>query len=75
MFVSGKPFQPGLMFLSKTGAYPSEAPLKCSTLALPASITPESPAKLIGPIRKLQRKQSVVNTAPGVKISQFLFSY
>ncbi len=26
MFVPGKPFQPNLMFVGKTGAYPSEAP-------------------------------------------------
>ncbi len=25
------PFQPGLVFAGKTGAYPSEAPFRCST--------------------------------------------
>jgi len=28
----GKPLQPSLMFVGKAGAYPSEAPFKCSTL-------------------------------------------
>jgi len=32
MFVPGKPFQPSLMFASKAGAYPNEAPFRCSTL-------------------------------------------
>jgi hypothetical protein len=32
VFVSGKPFQPSLMFQGKAGAYPSEAPFRCSTL-------------------------------------------
>jgi hypothetical protein len=32
MFVPGKLFQPSLMFVGKTGAYPSEAPFRCSTL-------------------------------------------
>jgi hypothetical protein len=27
VFVSGKPFQPSLMFVGKVGAYPSEAPI------------------------------------------------
>jgi hypothetical protein len=30
--VSGKPFQPSLMLVSKVGTYPSEAPFRCSTL-------------------------------------------
>ncbi len=30
--VLGKLFQPCLMFVSKAGAYPREAPFKCSTL-------------------------------------------
>ncbi len=32
MFVPGKPLQPSLMFEGKAGAYPSEAPFRCSTL-------------------------------------------
>ncbi len=32
VFVSGKPFQPSLMFVVKARAYPREAPFKCSTL-------------------------------------------
>ncbi len=32
VFASGKPFQPSLMFASKTGAYPSDAPFKYFTL-------------------------------------------
>jgi hypothetical protein len=32
MVVTGKPFQPILMFESEAGAYPSEAPLSSSTL-------------------------------------------
>jgi hypothetical protein len=32
VFVLGKFFQPSLMFAGKTGAYPSEAPFRCSTL-------------------------------------------
>ena len=32
MFVPGKPFQPSLIFAGKAGAYPSEAPCRCSTL-------------------------------------------
>ncbi len=31
MFVTGKPFQPGLIFLSKVVAYTSEAPFRCYT--------------------------------------------
>jgi hypothetical protein len=31
-FVPGKPFQPSLMFVGKTEAYPSVAPVRCSTL-------------------------------------------
>jgi hypothetical protein len=32
LFVPGKPFQPSLMFAGKAGAYPNEAPFRCSTL-------------------------------------------
>jgi len=32
VFVPGKPFQPSIMFAGKTGAYPSEAHFRCSTL-------------------------------------------
>jgi len=32
MFVPGKPFQPSLMIAGKAGAYPGEAPFRCSTL-------------------------------------------
>ncbi len=32
VFVPGKPLQPSLMFLGEAGAYPSEAPFRCSTL-------------------------------------------
>ena len=28
----GKPFQPSIMFVSKAGAYPTEAPFRCSNL-------------------------------------------
>jgi hypothetical protein len=35
VFVPGKPFQPRLMFVSKAGTYPSEAPFRCSTLLVP----------------------------------------
>jgi hypothetical protein len=31
-FVPWKPLQPILMFVSKAGAYPSEAPFRCFTL-------------------------------------------
>ncbi len=34
MFVSGKPFQPSLMFADKAGAYPSEETFRCSILRL-----------------------------------------
>jgi hypothetical protein len=33
-----KPFQPSLMFASKAGEYPSEAPVEDRLLALPADI-------------------------------------
>ncbi len=42
MFVSGKSFQPSLMFAGKARAYLSEASFMCFTLwllALPANIT------------------------------------
>ncbi len=32
VFIPGKLFQPSLMFAGKAGAYPSEAPFRCSTL-------------------------------------------
>jgi hypothetical protein len=32
VFAPGKPFQPSLIFAAKARAYPSEAPLRCSTL-------------------------------------------
>jgi hypothetical protein len=32
VFVLGKPFEVGLMFMGKAGAYPSKAPFRCSTL-------------------------------------------
>jgi len=32
VFVPGKPFKPSLIFAGKAGAYPSEAPFRCSTL-------------------------------------------
>jgi len=32
MFVPEKPFPPSKMFMGKAGAYPSEAPFKCSNL-------------------------------------------
>jgi hypothetical protein len=32
VFVHGKPFQPSLMLVVKTGAYLSKAPFRCSTL-------------------------------------------
>ncbi len=34
VFDPGKPFQPGLMFVSIAKAYPSEAPFRCSTPGL-----------------------------------------
>ncbi len=34
MLVPDKPFQPSLMFAGKAGAYPSEAPFRCSTLVV-----------------------------------------
>ncbi len=44
MFFLGKAFQPSLMVAGEAKAYPSEAPLRCSTLgwfaALPANISP-----------------------------------
>jgi hypothetical protein len=39
VFVPGRPFQPSLMFENKTGAYPIEAPFKCSTLRLTPGLT------------------------------------
>ncbi len=32
MFVPGKPFQPSVMFVGKTGTYPFEEPFRYSTL-------------------------------------------
>jgi hypothetical protein len=43
VFVPGKPFQPSLMFAGKAGAYPSETPFRCSTLASPANIRLDLP--------------------------------
>jgi hypothetical protein len=34
VFVPGKPFQPRLVFVGKTGAFPSEALFRCYTLGL-----------------------------------------
>ncbi len=34
VFVSGRPFQPSLMFASKAGDNQIEAPFRCSTLRL-----------------------------------------
>ncbi len=39
MFVPDKLFQPSLMFVGKSGAYPSEAPVGCSTLVSAPDLT------------------------------------
>jgi hypothetical protein len=41
MFVSGKPFQPSLMFAGKAEAYPSEAPAGAHPSEAPARSPPE----------------------------------
>ncbi len=41
MFVIGKPLQLNLIIACKVGAYPSEAPLGCSTLGLAPGLTPK----------------------------------
>jgi hypothetical protein len=38
-FTAVKPFQPSLMFLGKAGAYPCDAPFKCSTLGYAPGLT------------------------------------
>ncbi len=43
MFVRGNPFELSVMFGSKTGALPSEAPFRSRLLALP--VWPERPAR------------------------------
>jgi hypothetical protein len=45
-FVPGKPFQPSLMFAGKVGAYPSEAPLSCSTLGWAPGLTHKHQTRL-----------------------------
>jgi hypothetical protein len=65
MFVPGKPFHPSLIFAIRAGVYPSEAPVRCSTLrkareALPTNIRlgsnclPGQTLKRISNINKLQ---------------------
>jgi hypothetical protein len=49
--VPGKPFQLSLMFEGKTGAYPSEASLRCSSLRSAPSLTQVHFAKLEKPAR------------------------
>jgi len=39
VFVPDKPVQPSLLFAGKTGAYPSEEPLRCSTLGYVPDLT------------------------------------
>ncbi len=39
MFVPGKPFQHSLVFAGKAETYPSDAPLKCSTLGSAPGLT------------------------------------
>jgi hypothetical protein len=46
MFVPGRPFQPSLIFVDKAGAYPSEAPFKCSTLGSAPGLTHKHKVRL-----------------------------
>ncbi len=39
VFVPGKPFQPSLLFAGNSGAYPSEAPFRCSTIGQAPSLS------------------------------------
>ncbi len=68
MFVSGKPFQPGLMFLNNAIVYLSGAPFSCHPLGLALGLT-HNPFVLAGKgqtrqltltICKLQRKKSFI---------------
>ncbi len=42
----GKLFQSGLMFVGKTGAYPSKAPFRCSTLGQASDYTHKHKTRL-----------------------------
>jgi len=46
VFVPGKPFQTSLTFESKAAAYPSEAPIMCSTLRYAPGHTSKRTTKL-----------------------------
>ncbi len=41
MFVPGKPFQPSITVAGKAGAYPSEAPIRFSSIGLAPGLTLE----------------------------------
>ncbi len=51
VFVLGRPFQPGLMFVSKARACLCEAPLRCSTLGVGSGITYKQLMRLENPAR------------------------
>ncbi len=46
VFVPGKPFKPSLMFVGKTGTYPSETHLVCSTLGQAAGLIHKNYSRL-----------------------------
>ncbi len=51
MFVPGRSFQPSLMFVSKTGDYQSEAPLRHSTQGLALGLSHKHSARLETPAK------------------------
>ncbi len=56
MYVLGKLFQHSLLFVSKVGAYPSEAPFMCSTLGL-EGLTGEKDTSLLQTLVNYNRKK------------------
>ncbi len=73
MFVPGRPFQARLIFVSKAGAFPSEALLRCSTLGLSPGLTHKHQTRLEKPPRDNTnllltfanyRRQSFINLCP-----------
>ncbi len=85
MSVSGRPFEPSLMFVSKAGAFPSGVTFKCFTLRQVTRIPHkhytflENPARnkhfsLMGPFVSYEEKKSFFNTVSGAIFAILYFN-
>jgi hypothetical protein len=70
MFVRDKPFQSSLKLASKARAYPSEAPVKCSTLGKAPGLTHKHYTRMERPERDSRLLQTFINYICEIFITQ-----